>query len=198
MPEPTDWELLDLDDGHEYEPRPTIPRMCRWFGHAWHNDHRHGVVIVHGEPCVRRGCATTRNDVPDDFELPDMSLEDDRPTTEPHLTLWQLGIPTRHLEYAVASVARMTPLGLTTDGAAQCMGIAYALFGVDGIVGAPLYVERIATLLADEGLVQRLERESVADQIHAVRHRNHTHPATPDTYYWGVTTAEKIARGEQP
>lgn len=41
-------------------------------------------------------------------------------------------------------------------------------------------------------------RTELADQLKAVRHRNKTHPATPDTYFWGITVAERIIRGDHP
>lgn len=42
------------------------------------------------------------------------------------------------------------------------------------------------------------ERARLLGELEKVRHRDHTHPATPNTYFWGITVAERIIRGEQP
>lgn len=56
--------------------------------------------------------------------------------------------------------------------------------------------ERVAR--EDELWLEAIARNNILDQLEAVRHRDRTHPATPDTYFWGITTAERIIRGDHP
>jgi hypothetical protein len=41
-------------------------------------------------------------------------------------------------------------------------------------------------------------RNDLLDRLAAVRHRADLEHATPDTYFWGITTAERIVGGGQP
>lgn len=158
-----------------------IPWFCRIFGHRMHNATSRGYMLAE-DRCTVRGCPGPDH-VWSEFESDPQRGPDDYIR---HCTIgncdevWRLHVPDMS-----APVARPNPARYGTEPLAAARSSVLPMGSA---------AERAVDLMRGD-LEQRLRNE-IADEIHKIRFDGGV-GSVPDMYFWGVTHAERIVRGER-